>query len=255
MASMSLLLCEGFDDRAFWNGAVTRLGCRKLSDHIRAAPDAWGETKLQQGRGVFSCIDPSAQRQFRIQPCEGDDGVLGAAETHFARLATKPVETLVVVIDRDKRHGDITRTLQAIRTKVPPDEPTDATSRCWKAGGVNVHAIALGIDAAPRVGVPAQQCLERVVCAALATAHSSWAEHVASWLERRPDKPSSGEHKAHSWSYMAGWFAERGTDDFLQSLWRDEAIASALLSALAPTGALDALHALTGVDPRGSVTR
>jgi hypothetical protein len=255
MASMSLLLCEGYDDRAFWNGAVTRLGCRKLNDYLGGAPDAWGHTEKQRGKGVFSCVDPSGQRQFRIQPCAGDDGVLAAAEAYLARHSTNAIDTLVVVLDRDKRDGDVGRTLQAIRTKVPPDDATTATDGRWEAAGAKVHAIALGFDGEPCIGVPEQQCLERVVCAALAATYSTRAEHVAGWLERRPDKPSSWEHKAHAWSYMAGWFAEHGTNDFLQAVWRDEAIASQLLSVLAPTGALEALRELTGMDPLRPVGR
>lgn len=250
---MSLLLCEGYDDRAFWNGAVTRLGCRKLQDELGSAPDVWGHTEKQRGKGVFSCVDPTGQHQFRIQPCGGDDGVLRAAEAHIAFLATRPIKTLIVAIDRDRRHGDISRTLQAIRTKLPPDSSSPASGSSWRSRGVEVHAIGLGEDSEPRPGVPAQQCLERVVSAAFAFSRPTWAEHVAAWLERRPDRPSTSEHKAHAWSYMAGWYAEHGTSDFLHALWRDGSLARELLRVLEPTGALEALQALTGVDPRAQL--
>lgn len=78
-----------------------------------------------------------------------------------------------------------------------------------------------------RSGVPEQPALEQLVCAALCEVYPERGEAVARWLSGRP-APSGKGHKAHAWSYYAGWLTEHGTGDFYASLWRDDRVASVL---------------------------
>lgn len=252
MKSMSVLLCEGYYDRAFWKGALTRLGCVDIPPHSGASSDNWGES-VNARDGVYRFQSPANGRQIRLEPCKNDDGVLSTAKSRLQFSQAKPLDVLVAAIDRDTYGGDELRTLRAIRSRLPSDSSAAPAARRWRSSGVDVHAVGLGLEQLPRAGVPEQQCLERIVCAALARAREPWALHVAHWLANRPDKPTGADHKSHAWSYMAGWFADHGADDFLQHLWRDEAIARELLRVLEPTGALEALEAPTGVDPRAQL--
>lgn len=67
-------------------------------------------------------------------------------------------------------------------------------------------------------------------------------------LAGRPD-PHGKDHKAHAWSFYAGWSTDHGTGDFYASLWRDEPVAAALEDLLRAQGAwrvVEALLALPG---------
>ena len=73
-------------------------------------------------------------------------------------------------------------------------------------------------------GLPAQQTLERLVCAALVEAYPQRGQAVQEWLDSRSDGPKAGI-KEFGWSYMAGWYAEYGCEAFLGKLWNDKRVA------------------------------
>lgn len=86
--------------------------------------------------------------------------------------------------------------------------------------------------------IPAQQCLERLVCAALAEVHPERAADVARWLDADPAAQfrsgTPGVYpKAHTWAHMAKWGADHGCDDFFRALWREPPVADALRRLLA----------------------
>jgi hypothetical protein len=55
---------------------------------------------------------------------------------------------------------------------------------------------------------------------------------------------ASAGPKEHAWSHMAGWYADKGCDDFYQALWRDDAVIPHLRSRLEASGAWGAVEAL-----------
>jgi hypothetical protein len=63
------------------------------------------------------------------------------------------------------------------------------------------------------------------------------------WLDARPGPPPAGP-KEHAWSYMAGWHAEHGCEDFYSNLWRDAAIVRELESRLRSSGAWQLAQAM-----------
>lgn len=89
----------------------------------------------------------------------------------------------------------------------------------------------------PAPGLPNQETLERLVSAAIAAVYPARAVHLQNWLDGRPDKPTAANVKEHSWSYMAGWFAEHGCDHFYSHLWNDPAVVAQLQSRLQAAGA------------------
>jgi hypothetical protein len=88
-----------------------------------------------------------------------------------------------------------------------------------------------------KAGVPTEQTLERLVCSALCEVYPERAEAVASWLVARPEPPTKALAKAHAWSYMAGWYAEHGSSDFYEEVWRDTRLAQVLRRYLENSGA------------------
>jgi hypothetical protein len=70
-------------------------------------------------------------------------------------------------------------------------------------------------------GLPEQQTLERVVCAALVAAFPDRGLAVQKWLDSRTQGPTAGP-KEFAWSHMAGWYAEHGCENFFRYLWTAE---------------------------------
>jgi len=95
----------------------------------------------------------------------------------------------------------------------------------------------------PQQGLPNQQTLERLVCAALLAAYPDRGGPVDAWLSSRPS-PSDPGPKEHAWSYMAGWYADRGCQDVYSALWEDGKIAAGLETRLRASGAWQVAEAL-----------
>lgn len=91
--------------------------------------------------------------------------------------------------------------------------------------------------------MPEQRALEQLACAAICSVHPGWGEAVAAWLSARP-APQGKDHKAHAWSFYAGWFTEHGTGDFYGGLWRDDHIAAELERLLRAQGAWRVIESL-----------
>ena len=85
-------------------------------------------------------------------------------------------------------------------------------------------------------GLPTKQTLERLVCAAILAVYPDRGPAVHKWLDSRPAAPPAGP-KEHAWSYMAGWYAEFGSDAFFREIWHDEGVATQLESRLRACGA------------------
>ena len=103
-------------------------------------------------------------------------------------------------------------------------------------GATTVALVRWQTNDPPARGLPDQQALERLVCAALAAAYPPRAIALQDWLDARPGSPPPGP-KAHAWSYMAGWYAEHGCENFYTNLWRDTIVVRELESRLRSSGA------------------
>ena len=95
----SVVLCEGYHDRAFWAGLLlSRCGC------VKSTRDPFGETV--QGAGQYGFCTLSGQFA-RVVPAGGDaDRVLQAGRTRLGRRRSKPLRRLVLCIDDDTLGGD-----------------------------------------------------------------------------------------------------------------------------------------------------
>jgi hypothetical protein len=252
--SESVILCEGYHDRAFWAGWLLHLGCvdpgKPNPGHVRRGTikDPWNDP-VEGGQYAFH----SASKQFlRIQPCQGRSNVLPIANRRLAQRASRAITLLVLNIDADT-HADGTATatglrqqdvLQFIRINTDPSASVNTAGEIEIDGGTTKVALVRWEASDPHSpSLPPQQTLERLVSAALIAAYPARAKAVQDWLASRP-LPPRADPKEHAWSHMAGWFAEHGCEAFYSNLWNDPAVVQALEARLRASEAFQVATAL-----------
>lgn len=171
MTRQHVILCEGYDDRAFWAGWLLHLGCEDPSQAGRVkVKDAWGET-VGKGKFLFTTSQGS---KILIDPF-GGGGPRPAAATYIRSQATKPLGRLVINLDSDATKGTSGPDAKAVVDGIVRDhrEALD---------GTEIVPIIWQCDDGESPGVPGQQTLERLVSAAIAEAYPGRGDAVASWL-------------------------------------------------------------------------
>ena len=134
--------------------------------------------------------------------------------------------------------------LHALVREYDPDAVEDENGDLVLFGGATrVSLVRWDTRDVAAPGLPNQQTLERVVCAAIVAAYPPRGLSVQNWLKDRPDAPPAGP-KEFSWSHMAGWYAEHGCQDFFQQVWRDSAVRDELPSRLTDSSAWRVAEAL-----------
>lgn len=234
MSHQHIILCEGYDDRAFWAGWLRHMGLRDLSlrtdsTRDRRVMDPWGRPVV---RGQFGFATPSGAF-VRLVPCEGGDNVPPTAVQFIKEHTTHPIARLIVNLDADD-------TLSA-RSTSARDIIANLT-RTHAKTGVSIVPIVWECADAATPGIPDKQTLERLVVSAIVAAYPQRGANVASWLAAEPRGGDS--HKHHALSYLAKWYAENGPDDFYKELWLDPRTAPELELRLRHSGAWAEVEAL-----------
>ncbi len=253
--SESVVLCEGYLDRAFWAGWLERLECKdpgRPTDESAARKRVFDRAGKQVTGGQFA-FDSKSEKFVRVVPCRGKDNIWREMDTRLGRRDMRPVlARLVINRDADvpaqsKRKGSSGVTpadlLAHIKKTEPSAELNEQEEIELDEGATKVCLVrweALDEDAP---GLPKKQTLERLVCAAIIAVYPERAPAVHAWLNSRPDPPPA-DPKEHAWSYMAGWYAAHGCEDFYRAVWRDHEVATALESRLRKSGALRIAEAL-----------
>jgi hypothetical protein len=248
--SESVILCEGYHDRAFWKGWLVHRGCTDLGGQAQIL-DPWGDPVRGGGQHAYH----SRQGQFiRVVPCGGKSKVLRVAGYRLAQRATKALLRLVINVDSDMtasgtsagatglRRPDVEQMVRAFdpAAAINPDGEIEV-----EGGATKVSLIRWEVNDPPARGLPDQQTLERLVSAALAAAYPGRATALQDWLDSRPGPPPA-DPKDHAWSYMAGWYAEQGCEFFYSNLWRDPGVVNHLESRLRSSGAWQIGETLAG---------
>lgn len=257
----TLILCEGYHDRSFLAGAL--LGSLGWQDPGDAGGtripvrDLWG----QVAGGDFGFTHSTCNAALRLRPCHGHSKVPGVARQILDGRGTRHFDRLIFNYDGDKGgdgvefeeniHRSVENLLKAARVS-----PVRDGHGCWKidGGAREVRAIIWSAADKPTPGVPAQQCLERLICAAAAEVWPERTTSLGTWLSGRPDPTyeisthaSSGTiPKSHSWVLMGGWFAEHGCDEFFRAVWSRPAMVKALQTRIAANGSWDHIASCSG---------
>jgi hypothetical protein len=108
---------------------------------------------------------------------------------------------------------------------------------------ISLGVVTWGCSDEQQRTLPAQQTLERLVCGAISHAYPERGLLVRAWLDTRRIEQEP-RPKAFAWSHMAGWYDDRGCEAFLQALWEDEPIRSALQDRLSASGAWGIVESL-----------
>ena len=238
----SVVLCEGFYDRAFWKGWLLHLNCqdarkRRSDGTYDDAIDPFGKTVP---RGQFGFHSPLG-KFIRLEACNGDKNVRKAARRRLKQHSTQPLQHLIMNVDLDTAADDAAAT---DRGRKDLREWLDhIVEPALRADGVTATVVDWSAPDPPTTALPAKQTLERLVCAAISEVFPERARAVDHWLLHRPAPPPL-EPKAFAWSHMAGWYATDGCDEFYQKVWRDIKLAQALTKRLGETGAVVAIEAL-----------
>jgi hypothetical protein len=241
--SESVILCEGYHDRAFWKGWLEYLGCTDPGippgGRTGRVPiiDPWNDEV--KGGGQYAYHSKSSAF-VRIRPCDGKSRILREARNRLNLRATKALLRLVINIDADLTASganaaptglQLTDVVQFARTFYPsasinPDGEIDLDG-----GATKISLVRWEVLDPPTPGLPDRQTLERLVSAAQAAAYPARAASVQQWLDARPAPPAA-DPKEHAWSYMVGWHAEHGCEAFYSNQWHDHRVVAELESRL-----------------------
>jgi hypothetical protein len=233
----TVILCEGYDDRSFLAGWLSRAGATdcfaKRGERKVALRDPWGR-ELRNGKFLF---ESPTGRPILIQPCHGISRIQVAAEEYLSNQATRPFSTLIVNLDGDSEAGNANESsLDRIRTiieKVTGRHP--GRSLPFEVDQIKVWPLIWRADDPPNTpGVPNKQTLERLITAALAEVDPEKAASVTRWLKDLPTGSESGKSVAKS--YDAKWFTPK-FDDIYRAVWSEKAVAEALERRLRECGA------------------
>lgn len=243
--SESVILCEGYHDRAFWTGWLEHLGCENLGRPRDGAGqiqvyDPWNSLV---SRGEFAFRSKTG-KFLRIVPCRGKDNVLPTAESRLKDREVKRLLRLVLNVDCDvslsnthsPRPGLSYQAVEALLRQFGEPGRNEHGEFLLDAGATVVSVVRWKASDPITSGLPNQQTLERLVCAAVVAAYPNRGPAVQGWLDSRPDGPDAGP-KEFAWSHMAGWYAERACEGFYRAVWKDGKLVSELESRLRQCGA------------------
>lgn len=245
----AVILCEGYDDRSFWKGWLSdHLGwreARKEGMHGKA-PSCYS---YRAPSGALVHVLPVQGAPVRNEPEGLDDAsypnqVWREASLKIKRRERAPLSRLVLNVDVDD--GAMDSLAASVQTLLGPSAIRREDGDWAFGDGTLVSLVPWhtpGIAIEPSVGVPEKQTLERAVCQAISRAKPAWSRDVHAWLTSRHE-PRGADHKAHGWSYIAGWFADHGPGDYYAAVWRDADIASELEKVMNDIGAQRIVEAL-----------
>lgn len=242
--SESVILCEGYDDRAFLAEWLTQQRCCEQRTDLNGKKVEGGNFGFRSLEGGF----------IRIVDCKGDEGVIKQLRDRIQGKAGSGFRKLVVCLDADvpvPTDGSTGFTAQNLLREV---QQLVATAKLNADGDVEIPGSGSASstvsllrweakeDGAADV-LPAKQTLERLVCAALVAVHPDRGQAVAAWLEGKPGT-TPGRVKEFAWSHMAGWYADKGCAHFYRHVWQDAAIAEQLELRLRTAGAWEVIERL-----------
>ncbi|MFH1921347.1 MAG: hypothetical protein ABIP48_15890 [Planctomycetota bacterium] len=256
----SVILCEGYHDRAFWGGLLEHLGCtdpgKRPGKTGRASVlDPWGDPVVRGHFGYRSKSD----RFVRIFHCGGKRNVLREAQNRLReegnrvrqRASLGRLARLVITVDPDVNAdgsgvetGFRQQDLRSLVSEFDSSATENTEGDILLFGGATaVSLVRWEASDPPGPGLPNQQTLERLVCAAVLAAYPDRGAAVQSWLDSRPKGPEAGP-KEFAWSHMAGWYAEHACEAFYRAVWNDAQVAGELETRLRQSGAWRVAEAL-----------
>lgn len=198
------VLVEGPDDQYFVGGALAALGYEKGSGAVARGDHGW----ILSSGGRTTTVT--------LRQCEGKDKIQQRLKNLVERESSDHVLVIFdgdVVPPSESRGQFLKNKSHSLRSIVTENTPS----------GFPMPSLEVALwwcDDAVVPGVPTQQCLERLVCAAVGEVHSKRLAAINTWLASRPDPGDALDNpKCVNWSLMAGWFPEWAGAPFLKAVW------------------------------------
>lgn len=238
----SIVLCEGYHDRAFWSGWLLSLGCTDLKP-VPGKPvlDPWNKP-VRSGAFAFSKQSGSF---VRVVPVHGVGSLLREGLDLLPLRTTRAIRRLILSIDSDDVADDAEQRTSRLKIKdvKAAIEREGIEAKLSSEGDVSLDGGATTVSLvrweaadANKPGLPTKQTLERLVCACICAAYPERGTNVQEWLKSRHEPPAETV-KEYAWSYYAGWLASHGTDHFYRSIWDDTRTRAELEKRLTESGA------------------
>jgi len=161
MTLQHVILCEGYDDRAFWTGWLLHMGLQNLaarpgSSRVKRVIDPWGRPVVD---GQYGFVTASGAF-VRLVPCRGGNKVAPAAAQFLTDHATHPIGRLLINLDG---------------------------TGAYRVDEVTICPIIWECRDADAPGIPAKQTLERLVAASLVAADPRRARRLLQGALARPE--------------------------------------------------------------------
>lgn len=225
------ILCEGYHDRAFWYGLLEKLGCKFAKEHSLPGH--------RKSPGEYVGVTPDGG-VVSIVPVDGVPNLLPAVETRLLQREVRPIQHLIVNRDADTQAGEeggmqSTALLRLAERLNIAARLTAEGDVILEEGAMRLSLVRWEADGETQEGIPNQQTLERMVSLAIHRAYPERSAEVSAWLRSRTGPPTY-DLKEIAWSYMAGWFADSGCEDFYRALWREKRISAELEQILRDNG-------------------
>lgn len=240
MTSWSVIYCEGFTDRDFISGwLTTSRGWLRPTPKPSVVNPITGKTVTG---GVYGF---EKQGSFvEVHQANGYPRILELIATRLRTIVTEhiPSRHFVVVVDLDDR--ELNDRLDAISDRVVHAGGSRVADDHWTLGETVVRAIVMHARSSTSESITRNQCLDRIVTAAVTEAYEARAAAVTTWLAERPDGVE--DDKAQTWSWMAGWWPDAGCTEFFRRIWDDPPIRKRLEHYLEETGATAVLAHIEG---------
>ncbi|MBK9385494.1 MAG: hypothetical protein IPN34_11855 [Planctomycetes bacterium] len=223
MSRYAIVLVEGYHDRAFWSGWLTARGWVSA----KGALDPSGK-KVEGGRFAFRRGESFAV----VMPCDGWSNIPSIFKTHV-KAAQSPetgqIDHLIPCFDHDIAGKDHAASIRDRFQEVIGFRPPSGAS--WTHAGIRVdilHFRATSASFGPQLDGLVAECYDR--------AYPDRTQSVAAWTSNLPSPPQKTD-KQTMWAIMAGWYAAKGCEAFLQeSIWSDARMRQELERALEELG-------------------
>lgn len=239
-AEQSVIVCEGYHDRAFFAGWLKYKGCRVID--WKKEKDPFG-SKVDGGHYGF--MSPVGSF-IRVVPAHGDlTKLVQTTEFYLRNAPTKPTRAIVVATDADDhaidaRRDNVFQALDRLVTHLalPDCERVDDDLR---AGPTLLRPLVWpGQPVAGGPGIPSAATLEQLVCAVLARHEPHRTTCVHTFLATAGDgagwKRPADIGKSHAWAWMAHRRPIDECERFFEAPWEDATLAAELEAAMgAPT--------------------
>lgn len=247
-AAVNYVLCEGYEDRAFWRGLLHHLGCSDAPRTGGAVLDPRDCTPISGGRYAFVTRSGA---WIVVQPVGGRDKMLSAVKVHVDRLSVRPLSQLVVNIDCDLDASELdSRSVDDYWAYVAQAIgcTTAVGARRWRKDDALISGVVWECHAPDQSAVPSKQTLERLICTAIHALEPECARNVCSWLTQGPEscvgQSSRRDHKRELWSLYGKWLVDCGSEHLFTRVWELPNVPQEMTKLLQATGAWSVIEGL-----------